>query len=67
MTRNLSAEMVRYGVSISDINRVIGKTERSTRDKINGKFAFTFPEAIKIRDTFFTGMSLEYLFATEDK
>ena len=53
MMRNLKAEMERYGVSIHDIHILIGKTERSARDKINGKATFTLPEAVKIRDTYF--------------
>ena len=65
MMRNLKAEMERYGVSIHDIHVLIGKTERSARDKINGKATFTLPEAVKIRDTYFRGMSIEYLFAPE--
>ena len=63
MMRNLKAEMERYGVSIHDIHVLIGKTERSARD--NGKATFTLPEAVKIRDTYFRGMSIEYLFAPE--
>lgn len=62
MLSNLRAEMARYGVSVSDIATVTGKTDRSVRDKINGKRDFTLPESAAIRDSFFPGMSLEYLF-----
>lgn len=64
MLRNLKAEMERYGVSTSDIHRLIGKTERSVRDKINGRATFTLTEAIKVRDTYFRGMSMDYLFSS---
>lgn len=63
MLSNLRAEMIRYNVSIAKIAQVIGKTDRSVRDKVNGKYEFSVPEAGLIRDTFFPGMSLEYLFA----
>ena len=65
MLRNLKAEMERYGVSVRDISTLTGKTERSARDKVNGRATFTLPEAIKIRDTYFQGFSMEYLFAEE--
>lgn len=65
MFKNLSAEMARYGVSTNDIRIAIGKSERATRDKLAGKVDFSFPEAAKIRDSFFPGMTLEYLFAVQ--
>ncbi|WNX84399.1 hypothetical protein RWV98_17770 [Agathobaculum sp. NTUH-O15-33] len=60
---NLKAEMRRNNISFCDLARAIDKTERCVRDKASGRAAFTFPEALKIRDTYFCGMSLEYLFA----
>lgn len=60
---NLKAEMSRSNISFCDLARAIEKTERCVRDKASGRAAFTFPEALKIRDTYFSGMSLEYLFA----
>lgn len=66
MFNNLRAEMARANISISDIAKVIHKTERSTRDKINGKAGFTWSEIIAIRDAFFPGMSIEYLFAQSE-
>lgn len=65
MLRNLRAEMERNRVSICDIQNVINKSLRSTRDKINGKYDFTLPEAISIRNILFPGMRIEYLFADE--
>lgn len=66
MLRNLKAEMVRYGITTTDLSRVSNKTERSIQLKVAGKNAFTFPEVVAIRDAFFPGMSLEYLFARAD-
>lgn len=62
MLLNLKAEMARYGVSTNDIHTAIDKTARATTEKIAGRAPFTIQEALKIRDTFFIGMSLEYLF-----
>lgn len=67
MTNNLCAEMTRCGVSIADIQATIGKTEKTVGNKIKGKTDFTFPETVKIRDTFFPNQRLEYLFANSDQ
>lgn len=64
MMRNLRAEMERNGVNVRNIQDLIGKSDKSVRNKISGRSAFTLPEAIDIRDAFFCGMSLEYLFST---
>lgn len=64
--KNLQAEMKRYGVSVHNIGTIIECVDRTVRQKLNGKVSFTFPEARKIRDTFFVGHSLEYLFADDD-
>lgn len=63
MYRNLTAEMARRGLNADDIARVIKKSVRTARDKLSGKYPFYFDEAVKIKETFFAGMDLEYLFA----
>jgi len=63
MLQNLRGEMARRNVTACDIGRVIGKTDRTARDKIADRYPFTLTEAKIIRDTFFRGMDLEYLFA----
>ena len=62
---NLKAEMARRSVSILDIAKEIGRTDRSVREKIRGRTQFSVPEATAIRDKFFSGFSLEYLFTNE--
>ena len=61
--RNLEAEMVRFGVTKSDIRRVLNCSDKTVDNKLSGATAFTVPEALKIRDTFFEGFRIEYLFA----
>lgn len=63
MYPNLNAEMARKGLSVRDLQAVIRKTDRTTRDKVNGLAAWTLNEAADIRDAYFPGMSLDYLFA----
>lgn len=67
MLNNLKAEMARNGISTEMIRAVINKTDKTTRDKINGKSDLYLSEAVKIRDELFPGMSLEYLFAPTEK
>lgn len=64
--RNLLAEMTRYGVGISQIRSVIDCSESTAKNKLYEKTAFSFPEALKIRDAFFPGFRLEYLFASDN-
>lgn len=63
--RNLEAEMKRYGISTYDIQRILMCTDRTVKNKLTGESVFTVPEAFKIRDTYFPGMRIEYLFASD--
>lgn len=67
LLKNLSAEMARYGVSTNDIGMIIGKSERTARDKIKGQYQFSISESILIRDKLFPGLALEYLFANSNE
>ena len=65
--KNLKAEMVRRGLGISDLQHVLGCSEKTVRNKLNGVTEFTIREAIEVRNRYFDGLSLEYLFATDDE
>lgn len=62
MLHNLQAEIARKRLSQVEIAKAISVSDRTIRKKISGDTSFTFPEARKIRDTFFPGLKLEYLF-----
>ena len=64
--RNLSAEMVRFGVSITDLQKFLDCTDKTVRNKISGATEFSVREALGIRDKFFPGYRIEYLFAQSD-
>lgn len=66
MLRNLKAEMARSGVSTEMIMEVLGKSDKTTRDKINERSSIYLHEAWKIRDALFPGMSIEYLFQSDN-
>ena len=63
MFPNRRAEMVRHNVTAVDLSKATHNTDRSIRDKIAGRGDFSLTEVYTIRDTFFPGMELEYLFA----
>ena len=62
---NLKAEMARYGVRIENLIQILGCSESTVKNKINGKTEFSFNECLMIRDQLFPAYRLEYLFATD--
>lgn len=63
MYQNLRTEMARAHVAKSEVARAMGKSPKSLWNRLNGQSPFTIPEAFAIRDRFFPGMSLDYLFS----
>lgn len=62
----INGEMKIYGIKNSDICKVIRKTEKTVRNKLNGISDFSVIEAITIRNKLFPGRSLEELFSDGD-
>ena len=63
--RNLRAEMARFGVGCSDVQALLGCSPKTVQNKLNGETDFSVSEAFKIRDAFFPGLRMEYLFSAE--
>lgn len=63
--KNLSAEMARFGVTIRSIQLLLSCSYKTVQNKLNDTTEFTVREAMKIRDEFFPGMRIEYLFSEE--
>lgn len=63
--RNLVAEMARYQVRNTDIQLLLSCSEKTVANKLSGSSEFSIAEAIKLRDSFFPSMRIEYLFARE--
>lgn len=64
--KNLRAEMQRHGVTVHDIQTVLACSEKTARNKVSGATEFGVAQAIMVRDAFFPGMRLEYLYATDE-
>ena len=60
--KNLVSEMVKNGIETSDIANLLGKTQKSVSQKLNGKIDFYMDEIIKIRYFLNPELSIEYLF-----
>lgn len=67
MLSNLKAEMARANVTIPAVAEAIRRSDRTVRERIKGHGCFSMPDAVAVRDTFFPGMDLEYLFARTDQ
>lgn len=64
--RNLLAEMTRYGITKKDLAAFLKLRYATIVDKTNGKSRFYLDEAFEIRNHFFPGIDLEYLFYDKD-
>lgn len=62
MYQNLRTEMARHNLTSAKIAAGLGIRERNFRNRMNGSTLFTIPEAFAVRDRFFPGMSIDYLF-----
>lgn len=63
---NLEAEMKRKGISRNDIAEALDLSYRTIHSRFNGESEWSYSECVKIRDKFFSGMSLDYLFKTTE-
>ncbi|WHY75732.1 XRE family transcriptional regulator [Neobacillus sp. WH10] len=62
MYRNLLAEMARKDISKKEMADLLKMRYSTLVDKTNGKYRFYLDEALKIKETFFPDLPLEYLF-----
>lgn len=62
MLKNLKAEMTRRDVKAKQIAEALDVRLATVYDKLNGKYPFTFTEAVIIKKSFFPDEDIEYLF-----
>ena len=67
MLKNLKAALDKKEISLKVVASLINTTDKTVRNKINGKTEFNCPEAIKISAELFPEYKLEYLFASGGK
>ena len=66
MLYNLIAEIAKKSIKKKDIACALDIDEKSLRNKIEGTTQFKANEMLKIRDTFFPEMTLDYLFELKE-
>lgn len=62
---NLKAEMARVKVSQADVAEFLGMSTSNFNLKINERIPITVQEAEEIKNRFFPGLTLDYLFASD--
>lgn len=62
---NLKAEMARVKVSQADIAEFLGMSTSNFNLKVNERIPITVQEAEEIKNRFFPGMTLDYLFVSD--
>ena len=62
MFRTLRGEMVKAGLSVSQLASKVNISEKSLRNKLNGVTEFTWNEVLEIRKIVSPNMQLEDLF-----
>lgn len=61
---NLYAEMRRYGITQAMIAEHVGKAEVTVHNWLTGRTSVPISFCFEIRDHFFDGMTVDYLFST---
>lgn len=67
MYYRLRNEMDKRGYTIETFASLVGMSEKTLRNKINGTTDFTWTEVRRIRDLLDPNLSLEELFVKEEK
>lgn len=63
---NLKAEMAKRDVTIEAISKHLKLHRGTVAGKVNGPSRFSIDEALEVRDTFFPGVELSYLFGPDE-
>lgn len=64
---NLKAEMAKRNITIEAIAKELSIHRNSVSYKINRGGSFSIEESMRIRKKFFPDLSLDYIFAHDDK
>ena len=62
---NLKAEMARVKVSQADVAEFLGMSTSNFNLKVNERIPITVQEAEEIKNRFFPGLTLDYLFVSD--
>ncbi len=65
MFPNLKAEMARKNIKNDRICEILGVSEKTVRNYLNGKTKIAWLDVLKIQNELFPGCKIEYLFRLE--
>lgn len=66
MFPNLLAEMARNRLTGKDVSVGIGMNYKTWKNKMQGRTEFTCSEMVKIKTTYFSTLTLDYLFSEKE-
>lgn len=64
MLNNLNYELRRKNITQNAVARMLGVTDKTLTNKLNGTTAFTVEEAFSIKKNLLPEFTMEYLFAS---
>lgn len=67
MFPNLKAEMARHNIKNDKLCEILGVSEKTVRNYLNGKTQISWFNVLKIQKTLFPDCKLSYLFSIDDK
>lgn len=67
MLKNLRDAMAIKNITTVAVAKLIGTTEKTINNKLNGNTDFTLPEALTIKNNLFPEYDLCYLFAVAER
>lgn len=67
MFTNLASELKRKGISTRAVAGLIGCSEKSVLNKVNGTTEFTLSEVLLINENLFPEYELKYLFRRDNQ
>ncbi|MCR1954098.1 hypothetical protein NSA24_04510 [Clostridioides mangenotii] len=67
MHRNLEAEFIRKNINKDIVAKTIKRTRRTLDLKIQGRFPFTYDEAVEIQERYFPECDLKDLFRKSEE
>lgn len=60
---NLRVELYKNQITLEEVASLLGIHRNTVSNKINGDSSFSIEEATTLRNAYFKGMPIEYLFA----
>ena len=64
---NLKKELAEKGISYTVVASLLGVSDKTAWNKVNGECEFTVSEALKVKQNLFPEFEISYLFSNRDE